>query len=511
MVATAGTDRQVPATAGSGTVRVLRTVHDQTRTPLRRILVTVDVVAFAAAWTLVVALTDGITLGRTALAVVVGVATGLALNAIQSLFTTNVNARGDVVRQRIARASLCSAVAVYLVLPADLSAPLLVCALGATAAFIAASFGRLCFNAWLDRCRVAGRYLRPVVVVGRGPDVRELFALLDRAPGLGVQVCGVVGDDPEAGGGHAPWLGLAADVSAAVAETGATGAIVMVNGLASDDLRSLLADLERSKVHVLLSHGLLGVEYRRLQPMPLAHEPFVYVQRQRPSRVHLGAKRALDIVLSLGALVLTAPVLLIAAIAIKLEDGGPVLFRQRRVGQEGRQFLVHKLRTMIVDAEERLGDVRHLNEREGPLFKISDDPRETRVGRFLRQSSIDELPQLLDVLLGHMSLVGPRPALPCEAELFDDALRQRVRVRPGITGMWQLESRDEASFESFRRLDLFYVDNWSLGLDVAILAGTIPVVIGRCMRPLSRLTRVRSDRERVGEVLLAAETAEVAS
>jgi lipopolysaccharide/colanic/teichoic acid biosynthesis glycosyltransferase len=170
-------------------------------------------------------------------------------------------------------------------------------------------------------------------------------------------------------------------------------------------------------------------------------------------------------------------VLFIAAIAIKLDTPGPVIFKQERVGRDGRRFRVFKLRTMVADAEDRLEEVAHLNEADGPLFKVREDPRITRVGRLLRKTSVDELPQLINVLRREMSMVGPRPALPREVLGWDPELRTRLRVRPGITGMWQVNGRSESSFEDYQRLDLYYVDNWSLVTDLMILVKTVPAVL----------------------------------
>ncbi|MCA1672771.1 MAG: sugar transferase, partial [Actinobacteria bacterium] len=148
----------------------------------------------------------------------------------------------------------------------------------------------------------------------------------------------------------------------------------------------------------------------------------------------------------------------------------------------GLPFTIYKFRTMVRDAETLLVELRDENERQGPLFKLKDDPRVTRIGRLLRETSIDELPQLVNVIRGEMSLVGPRPALPSEIESFDDELMARHQVKPGITGLWQVHSRDRESFTSYQRLDLFYVENWSLTLDLAVVATTVPAVIGRSWR-----------------------------
>jgi lipopolysaccharide/colanic/teichoic acid biosynthesis glycosyltransferase len=189
------------------------------------------------------------------------------------------------------------------------------------------------------------------------------------------------------------------------------------------------------------------------------------------------------VAVALFALVL--PVLVAAALAIKLDDGGPIVFRQRRVGRDGKPFTLLKLRTMVPNAEAYRADLEHQNHRTGPLFKMVGDPRITRVGHFLRATSIDELPQLINIIRGDMSLVGPRPALPDEVAQFDVEHQERGTMMPGITGLWQVEGRDDPSFDSYRRLDLYYVENWSIGLDLAILLATAGVVASRGVRSLT--------------------------
>jgi exopolysaccharide biosynthesis polyprenyl glycosylphosphotransferase len=193
--------------------------------------------------------------------------------------------------------------------------------------------------------------------------------------------------------------------------------------------------------------------------------------------VGLVLKRVLDIVGSGIGLVVLSPILLGAAIAIRVLDGGPILFRQTRVGLHGRPFTMYKFRTMVVGAEEQLDDVRHLNERTGAAFKASDDPRVTGVGRRLRRTSIDELPQLWNVLSGAMSLVGPRPPLPEEVAEYDVWHRRRLSMKPGITGLWQVEARHDPRFDRFVEHDLVYIDSWSLWLDVKILLRTVPALL----------------------------------
>jgi lipopolysaccharide/colanic/teichoic acid biosynthesis glycosyltransferase len=203
------------------------------------------------------------------------------------------------------------------------------------------------------------------------------------------------------------------------------------------------------------------------------------------SRWQAWTKRALDIAIASVLLIPAIPVIALFALIVKLEDRGPALFRQARVGRHGEDFTMLKLRTMVVDAEARLAALRsECNERSGPLFKMDRDPRFTRVGRILDVASINELPQLWNVLRGDMSIVGPRPSLRREHERFDETLQARTVVRPGITGLWQIEARDNPSFDAYRRLDLYYVENWSVSLDVVILAATAEAVAGRVVRTL---------------------------
>jgi exopolysaccharide biosynthesis polyprenyl glycosylphosphotransferase len=197
----------------------------------------------------------------------------------------------------------------------------------------------------------------------------------------------------------------------------------------------------------------------------------------RLTRAQATAKRAFDVAMSAVGLLLIAPLLAAIALAIKLDTAGPVLFRQERVGLHRRRFKLLKLRTMVVGAETMLADLAVHNEADGPLFKMRNDPRVTRVGRFLRRYSLDELPQLWNVLVGEMSLVGPRPPLPTEVEAYEDWQLDRFEVRPGITGLWQVSGRSDLPFDEYVRLDLFYIENWSLAYDLFIVAKTIPMLL----------------------------------
>jgi len=194
--------------------------------------------------------------------------------------------------------------------------------------------------------------------------------------------------------------------------------------------------------------------------------------------MYLHVKRGIDILGASIGLVLASPVMLLAAIAIKLDSPGPVFFEQIRSGLYGRSFSMYKLRTMVRNAEARRDEIQHLNEMDGPVFKIRHDPRITRVGRLLRMFSIDELPQLWSVLSGEMSLVGPRPPIPAEVRLYETAERRRLSMRPGLTCLWQISGRNDVEFDEWIKLDLQYIDTWSLWNDVKIVLLTVPVVLG---------------------------------
>jgi len=265
-------------------------------------------------------------------------------------------------------------------------------------------------------------------------------------------------------------------------------------------LHLLVLQVLQQGLHVQVSAGLWRVGHSRLHVAPLAHEPFFSLKAAGLSPAQRRIKRGLDLAVALPAIVLLTPILFLVALAVKLQDGGPVLFRQARVGRNGKPFTLLKFRTMAVGAEARLDELLAQNERNGPLFKMDDDPRVTRVGRFLRASSLDELPQFFNVVGGSMSMVGPRPALPLEVATFDDDLLGRHSLPPGITGLWQIEARDNPSFYAYRHLDLFYVENWSCALDLMVLAGTAPNLLARSVRTvLGRSTTTEPALQVVGE------------
>jgi exopolysaccharide biosynthesis polyprenyl glycosylphosphotransferase len=256
---------------------------------------------------------------------------------------------------------------------------------------------------------------------------------------------------------------------------------VILTGLSGDDA-PVLELLEACRVRgipVRLAPTTVELLAHSLQAVAAPGLPLFAVNPPMLTGLQFLAKRGFDVVVGALLLVLAAPILLVAAVAIKLEDRGAVLYRSRRVGVGHHEFDCMKLRTMRVDAEHMQADLEHLNEADGAIFKVREDPRVTRVGAVLRRFSVDELPQLLNVLRGEMSLVGPRPLPVRDYDLLDDVQKKRYLVLPGMTGLWQVSGRSDLSFEELIRLDFSYIESWSIWMDLVILARTVPVVFAR--------------------------------
>jgi exopolysaccharide biosynthesis polyprenyl glycosylphosphotransferase len=335
---------------------------------------------------------------------------------------------------------------------------------------------------WLEALRRRGRCCRRIVVVGSPSSAAQLVRHLRRAPGTGLRVVGLRSDHPEPSvdldGDTVPVLASDRALVVEVA-SGRADAVAIMDPpqLGPAGVRRLAWELEGQGVDLLVVPSLTDVAGPRLRIHPLAGLPLVEVEKARfsgPARV---MKDWLDRPLAVGALLVLAPVLASIAVAVKVTSRGPVLFRQERVGRHGHRFTMLKFRTMHEEGELEHLDLAHMNETDGLLFKIRRDPRITPVGKFLRQFSLDELPQLWNVVAGEMSFVGPRPPLPSEVERYDSDLLRRLLVKPGITGLWQVSGRTDLPWEDAIRLDLHYVDNWSLALDLAILLRTISAVL----------------------------------
>jgi exopolysaccharide biosynthesis polyprenyl glycosylphosphotransferase len=331
------------------------------------------------------------------------------------------------------------------------------------------------------RARGRGKLQRPVIVVGTNAEALGIAQMLRDDPSLGFRVVGLLDcSNAIRGVPPVPVLGHWHDAVEIVKDLDVTGVIIATSAIDTGTANRLARDLIEVGCHVELTSGLVDISADRLLPHPLGTRPVVYVEPIRRFGWRAVAKRVFDLLFAVLLLILTLPVLIVTAVLIKLDSKGPLFFTQPRLGRNGVIFGVRKLRTMVVGAERMLDELRDQSDVDGPLFKMRNDPRVTRVGRIIRKLSIDELPQLWNVVMGDMSIVGPRPALPAEAELWTDETRARLRVKPGITGMWQVSGRSSLAFEDYVRNDLYYVDNWTLLTDLAIVAKTVPVVfLGR--------------------------------
>jgi exopolysaccharide biosynthesis polyprenyl glycosylphosphotransferase len=316
------------------------------------------------------------------------------------------------------------------------------------------------------------------LVVGNHGEARTLARLLRKKRHLGYEVIGFVGDREGPIDGL-PVVASISDLRDTVVHLDVAAVFVAGSDAASDALCKVDRALEGLNVLVRTSLGIPHLAASQVVVREVDGMAMLAVERAQPSYVQLQMKRALDVALSAFGLIAGLPVIIAIAIAVKLADGGPVIFSQRRVGSGGEFFTMHKFRTMVTDAERRKQFLLDANEADGLLFKLRRDPRVTPVGRHLRRLGLDELPQLFNVLLGEMSLVGPRPALPEEMELWAPEVGMRLKAKPGLTGLWQVSGRHELAFEDYVRYDLFYVQNWSLSLDLQIIARTVPALLSR--------------------------------
>ena len=344
-------------------------------------------------------------------------------------------------------------------------------------------FGRYAARIQLRRRRALGRCTKRVVVVGRGGAVLELTGRLQREQYAGLNVvaaCVTPADRARVAEETGVPVGGLDDVLALAAEVDAdTIAVTSASETAAQYLRQLSWQLEGTGIELLVAPGLMEVAGPRLHIRPFEGLPLLSVEQPRFEGWRRVIKHGVDRGVAALALVLLAPVLLSLAVAVRLSGPGPILYRQERVGLNGTSFTMLKFRSMVADADRQLDDLRGDNISDGLLFKVRNDPRVTPVGRLLRRLSLDELPQLLNVLRGTMSLVGPRPPLPVEVARYDTSMSRRLLVKPGLTGLWQISGRSDLSWEESVRLDLRYVENWSLALDLLILWKTGRAVLSR--------------------------------
>ncbi len=331
----------------------------------------------------------------------------------------------------------------------------------------------------LRSLRRAGRNYREVLIFGSGPRASGVAELIRAHPEWGLNVIGFVDDadspvDPRLAGARVHKL---VDIPRLLRENVIDEVIVAAPLSLLITVSPAVAECAKAGISVTVLSDLFGDYFPAPRPMPMGGQPALSFSVVHHSSTALAIKRGLDILGAGVLLVLMAPLLATVAAAIRRDSKGPILFRQVRCGVNGRRFEMLKFRTMCPDAEARLGRLLHLNEMDGPVFKVHDDPRITRVGRFLRRWSLDEVPQLWNVLAGNMSLVGPRPPIPDEVEQYATFERRRLSMRPGLTCWWQVMGRNDVGFADWVKLDLQYIDNWSLAADLAILLRTLPAVL----------------------------------
>lgn len=354
------------------------------------------------------------------------------------------------------------------------------------AAFTLAWVARRAARHALWRYRKAGCNIRHAVIVGSGPRAVRLLGRLTAHPELGYRITGYVDDRPAKTNGqpssfsNIPYLGNVRNFLERVAEIIVDEVFVALPIKSKyDEIRSIIQACEEQGILVRLPFDLFDLRIARPTATELDGMPVVTLFTGSPLQWKWAyAKRVLDLMGAGIGLVLLSPLFALTAILVKLSSPGPVLFKQKRVGLNKRVFEMYKFRTMYVDAEQRLTELESRNEADGPVFKIRNDPRVTPIGRWLRRFSLDELPQLINVLKGDMSLVGPRPLPLRDVARFEtNWARRRFSVRPGLTCLWQTSGRSDVGFEQWMRMDLDYIDNWSIALDLRLLLRTIPSVL----------------------------------
>lgn len=339
---------------------------------------------------------------------------------------------------------------------------------------------RWLWRQWLRRRQRAGQFVDRAVIIGERAKIDSIARVINRTEGTGYQIVGAItahGSSPQIAG-QVNVLGDYEHIVEHIVEVGANTVIVAsADDLDPARLRALSWQMADRDVAWVVAPAMTDIAGPRIQARPVAGLPLVEVDFPALQGGRRVFKRTTDIVGALLLIMLTSPIMLAAVVAIKLGGPGPILYRQERIGRHGDSFGMLKFRSMVNDADDQLASLLDLQGRsDRPLFKVTDDPRITRVGRFMRRHSIDELPQLFNVLRGKMSLVGPRPQRPAEVLLYDDTAHRRLILKPGMSGLWQVSGRSALSWEESLRLDLYYVENWSFVQDMVILFRTFRAV-----------------------------------
>ncbi|MGB7361804.1 MAG: sugar transferase [Rhodococcus sp. (in: high G+C Gram-positive bacteria)] len=346
--------------------------------------------------------------------------------------------------------------------------------------------GRVYWRAWARRRKASGTFTTSVLVIGSHRAATAMAASFERDNASGCQVVGACVPGYAGMGsldvnGHAiPIMGDEHDVIQAMTSTGADiVAVTATEHMGAEGMKRLLWELDPYGVDLVVAPGVADIAGPRLTLQPVADLPLLHVEKPRYQGATRFVKTTFDMCFAALALLAISPVLLAVALAVKIDTRGPIFYRSERMGLDGNPFQMIKFRTMIVDADKHVAALLSQNESEGGvLFKMREDPRVTRVGRVLRRFSLDELPQFVNVLRREMSVVGPRPPLRREVETYDGNVRRRLLVRPGVTGLWQVSGRSDLTWEESVRLDLSYVENWSMTQDMLIIAKTLRAVVG---------------------------------
>ncbi len=338
---------------------------------------------------------------------------------------------------------------------------------------------RILLTIFLRKIRKRGYNYRQVLIAGSGKRARNFAKLLESHKEWGIRCIGFVDDLKKKVGeiDGKPFMGALDDLEEVLDNHVVDEVVFCLPRNWISKLEKYVVLCEHVGVNVFITLDFFNINIARSRLSKLGGLPILCLESIPSHPFQLMLKRGMDIAISLLFLIILSPLFLMATIIIKLNSKGSVFFGQERCGQNGRKFTMWKFRTMVPNADQLKSDLVHLNEESGPVFKIKDDPRLIPKGKLLRKFSIDELPQLLNVLKGEMSIVGPRPPVPREVENYDRWQRRRLSLRPGLTCLWQVTARNKVSFEDWVRLDLEYIDNWSLGLDIKIIFMTIPAIL----------------------------------
>lgn len=324
----------------------------------------------------------------------------------------------------------------------------------------------------LIRARKAGDDIRYIILAGSGRRAQEFISHLAKNKEWGYRLIGILDIEPPMKGEKVagyPVIGTLQDLPDILEKQVVDEVFFITPRNWLEEVRKCILYCEAVGVPATISTDLFDLEIASAFPKKLEGKTYLTVETQSPKGWELLIKRVFDICVSASVLIITSPILLIVACAVKWTSPGPVFFKQIRSGKNGRRFYLYKFRSMVANAEAQLAELKDKNEMSGPVFKMTHDPRITKVGKFLRKTSLDEFPQFFNVLKGDMSVVGPRPPLPAEVEKYEPWQRRRLSLKPGITCIWQVSGRNQIDFEQWMDMDLRYIDNWSLWLDVKIL------------------------------------------